>query len=139
MLEEVFRDEWGRVLASLVGFLGDFDRAEDAAQEAFAIAAERWPESGVPPNPGGWLVSTARNRAIDRIRRERTLAGKIHLLPEPEVVMDEFGIGGEEADAAGLELGRLCGREFDPLIVQDLLEGGVAVRRRLRIGAEEED
>ena len=90
MLEEVFRDEWGRVLASLVGFLGDFDQAEEAAQEAFAIAAERWPASGVPPNPGGWLVTTARNRAIDRIRRERTLAGKIHLLPVPEAVMDEF-------------------------------------------------
>ena len=90
MLEEVFRDEWGRVLASLVGFLGDFDQAEEAAQEAFAIAAERWPASGVPPNPGGWLVTTARNRAIDRIRRERTLAGKIHLLPVPEAVMDEI-------------------------------------------------
>ncbi|MCW2907125.1 MAG: putative polymerase, sigma-24 subunit, subfamily [Actinomycetia bacterium] len=90
MLEEVFRDEWGRVLASLVGFLGDFDRAEDAAQEAFAIAAQRWPASGVPANPGAWLVTTARNRAIDRIRRERTLAEKIHLLPAPEAVMDEF-------------------------------------------------
>ena len=93
MLEEVFRDEWGRVLASLVRFLGDFDRAEEAAQEAFAIAAERWPASGVPPNPGGWLVTTARNRAIDRIRRERTLAEKIQLLPVPEAamdVMDEF-------------------------------------------------
>ena len=90
VLEEVFRDEWGRVLASLVGFLGDFDRAEDAAQEAFAIAAERWPTSGVPANPGAWLVTTARNRAIDRIRRERTLAEKIHLLPVPEASMDEF-------------------------------------------------
>jgi RNA polymerase sigma-70 factor (ECF subfamily) len=78
------------VLASLVGFLGDFDRAEEAAQEAFAIAAERWPATGMPPNPGGWLVTTARNRAIDRIRRERTLAGKIHLLPEPEAIMDEY-------------------------------------------------
>jgi RNA polymerase sigma-70 factor, ECF subfamily len=90
VLEDVFRDEWGRVLASLVGFLGDFDRAEEAAQEAFAIAAERWPASGVPPNPGGWLTTTARNRAIDRIRRERTLAGKMHLLPVPEAAMDEF-------------------------------------------------
>jgi RNA polymerase sigma-70 factor, ECF subfamily len=90
VLEEVFRDEWGRVLASLVRFLGDFDRAEEAAQEAFAIAAEHWPASGVPPNPGAWLVTTARNRAIDRIRRERTLAGKIRLLPEPEAVMDDF-------------------------------------------------
>jgi len=96
VLEQVFRDEWGRVLASLVRFLGDFDKAEEAAQEAFAIAAERWPKKGegeaggLPPNPGGWLVTTARNRAIDRIRRERTLAGKIRLLPEPEAVMDEF-------------------------------------------------
>jgi len=90
VLEEVFRDEWGRVLASLVRFLGDFDKAEEAAQEAFAIAAERWPASGVPPNPGAWLVTTARNRAVDRIRRERTLAEKIQLLPAPEAVMDEF-------------------------------------------------
>jgi RNA polymerase sigma-70 factor, ECF subfamily len=82
------------VVASLVGFLHDFDKAEEAAQEAFAIAAERWPASGMPANPGAWLVTTARNRAIDRIRRERTLAGKIHLLPVPEAVMDvmdEFG------------------------------------------------
>ena len=77
------------MLASLVGFLGDFDRAEEAAQEAFTIAAERWPVSGAPANPGAWLVTTARNRAIDRIRRERTLAEKIHLLPVPEAVMDE--------------------------------------------------
>jgi RNA polymerase sigma-70 factor, ECF subfamily len=78
------------VLASLVGYLGDFEKAEEAAQEAFAIAAERWPASGLPANPGAWLVTTGRNRAIDRIRRERTLAEKIHLLPVPEVAMDEF-------------------------------------------------
>jgi RNA polymerase sigma-70 factor, ECF subfamily len=89
-LDDVFRDEWGRVLASLVGFLGDFDRAEDAAQEAFAIAARHWLASGVPDNPGAWLTTTARNRAIDRIRRDRTLAEKIHLLPVPETIMDEF-------------------------------------------------
>ncbi|MEE4496098.1 RNA polymerase sigma factor [Streptomyces sp. BE230] len=78
------------MLAALVGYLGDFDKAEDATQEAFAIAAERWPASGVPDRPGAWLVTTARNRAIDRIRRERTLAEKIRLLPAPEAVMDEF-------------------------------------------------
>jgi RNA polymerase sigma-70 factor (ECF subfamily) len=78
------------VLASLVGYFRDFDRAEEATQEAFAIAAERWPASGVPANPGAWLVTTARNRAIDRIRRDRTLAEKIQLLPEPEATMDEF-------------------------------------------------
>jgi RNA polymerase sigma factor (sigma-70 family) len=89
VLENVFRDEWGRVLASLVGYLGDFDKAEEAAQEAFAIAAERWPTAGVPANPGAWLVTTARNRAIDRIRREKTLADKIHLLPVAEATVDE--------------------------------------------------
>ena len=80
MLEQAFRDEWGRVLASLVGFLGDMELAEDAAQEAFAIAAERWPRDGVPASPTGWLITTARNRAIDRIRRERTLAAKAEQL-----------------------------------------------------------
>jgi RNA polymerase sigma-70 factor (ECF subfamily) len=71
------------VLAALVGYLGDFDLAEDAAQEAFAIAAERWPRDGAPANPRAWLIATARNRAIDRIRRQRTLAAKSKLLADP--------------------------------------------------------
>jgi RNA polymerase sigma-70 factor (ECF subfamily) len=87
-LEQIFRDRWGQVLAALIGFLGDFDLAEEAAQEAFAIAAERWPRDGTPGNPVGWLVATARNRAIDRIRRNRTLAAKTHLLEVPEAVED---------------------------------------------------
>jgi RNA polymerase sigma-70 factor (ECF subfamily) len=78
------------VFASLVGFLGDFDLAEEAAQEAFAVAAERWPRDGVPANPGGWLTVTARNWAIDRIRRERTLAEKTRQLEVPEATMDEL-------------------------------------------------
>ncbi|HEV7175386.1 MAG TPA: sigma-70 family RNA polymerase sigma factor [Solirubrobacteraceae bacterium] len=90
MIEQVFRDEWGRVLAHLVGFLGDFELAEDAAQDAFTIAAERWPKEGVPANPGGWLVATARNRAIDRIRRARTLAEKTRLLDVPEAAEDDM-------------------------------------------------
>jgi RNA polymerase sigma factor (sigma-70 family) len=87
-LEQVFRDQWGRVLAALVGFLGDFDLAEEAAQEAFAIAAERWPRDGPPANPGAWLVTTARNRAINRIRRDRTLAAKTRLLQVPQAAED---------------------------------------------------
>ena len=71
------------MLAALVGYLGDFDLAEDAAQEAFAIAAERWPRDGAPANPAAWLIATARNRAIDRIRRQRTLAAKTKLLADP--------------------------------------------------------
>jgi RNA polymerase sigma-70 factor, ECF subfamily len=78
------------VLATLIGFLGDFDLAEEAAQEAFAVAAERWPRDGVPANPGAWLTTTARNRAIDRIRRDRTLAAKTKLLELPEAAEDEM-------------------------------------------------
>ncbi len=94
MLEQLFRDDWGRVVASLVGYLGDIELAEDAAQEAFALAADRWPREGAPANPTGWLITTARNRAIDRIRRERTLAVKRELLEReltraPEETMDE--------------------------------------------------
>ena len=88
-LDQVFRDEWGRVLAALIGFLGDFDLADEAAQEAFAIAAERWRATGAPDNPRAWLVTTARNRAIDRIRRERLLAAKTRLLDVPEATEDE--------------------------------------------------
>ena len=88
-LDRVFRDEWGRVLATLIGFLGSFDLAEEAAQEAFAIAAERWPREGTPSSPRAWLVTTARNRAIDRIRRDRTLAAKTRLLATPEATEDE--------------------------------------------------
>jgi RNA polymerase sigma-70 factor (ECF subfamily) len=88
-LEQVFRDEWGRVLASLIGFLGDFELAEEAAQEAFAIAAERWPREGTPANPRAWLVTTGRNRAIDRLRRDRTRTEKTRRLEVPETVEDE--------------------------------------------------
>jgi RNA polymerase sigma-70 factor (ECF subfamily) len=87
-LAQAFREEWGRVLATLIGFLGDFDLAEEATQEAFAAAAERWPRDGTPDNPRAWLVTTARNRAIDRIRRSRTLAEKTRLLDVPEAVED---------------------------------------------------
>jgi RNA polymerase sigma-70 factor, ECF subfamily len=94
VLEDVFRDQWGRVLATLVGVLGDIEAAEDAAQEAFALAAERWPHTGEPDNATGWLITTARNRATDRIRRDRTLARKTEQLgrelPDPpEETMDD--------------------------------------------------
>jgi RNA polymerase sigma-70 factor (ECF subfamily) len=72
------------VLACLVGYFGDFDLAEEATAEAFAVAAQRWPDTGTPDNPGAWLVTTARHRAIDRLRRDRVLAAKLPLLAEPE-------------------------------------------------------
>jgi len=74
----------------MIGFLGDFDRAEEAAQEAFAVAAERWPRDGVPANPGAWLTTTARNRAIDRIRRERVLARKTRELEVQEAAEESM-------------------------------------------------
>jgi RNA polymerase sigma-70 factor (ECF subfamily) len=70
-VERVFREEYGRLIASLVRRFGDITLAEDAAGEALVTALERWPVDGVPPNPGGWLTTTAGNRAIDRIRREK--------------------------------------------------------------------
>jgi RNA polymerase sigma-70 factor (ECF subfamily) len=71
-----FREESGRAVATLIRVLGDFDLAEEAVQEAFAVALERWPVQGIPRNPGAWITTTARNKAIDRLRRERRLAQK---------------------------------------------------------------
>ena len=84
-LDQVFRDQWGRVLAALIGFLGDFELAEEAAQDAFAIAVARWPRDGLPANPGAWLFITARNRAVNRIRRDRAFAAKLHRLEVAQV------------------------------------------------------
>jgi len=69
-VEAVFRAEYGRAVAVLVRFLGDIDLAEEAVQDAFATAVQRWPDTGVPPSPAGWIMTTARNRAVDRVRRE---------------------------------------------------------------------
>ncbi|WP_393054182.1 RNA polymerase sigma factor [Streptomyces sp. LN549] len=75
-IERLFRSEYGRCVAVLVGAFGDIDLAEEAVQEAFATALGRWPETGVPPAPAGWIITTARNRAIDRLRREASRAGR---------------------------------------------------------------
>jgi RNA polymerase sigma-70 factor, ECF subfamily len=101
-LERTFREQWGRVLAALIGFLGDFDLAEEVAQEAFAVAAERWPSEGMPASPGAWLLTTARNRAIDRIRRDRTLTAKYQLLDlretQPEEQMQQIAFPDERLE-----------------------------------------
>ncbi len=75
-IDRVFRAEHGRAVAVLVRVFGDIDVAEDAVQEAFAEAVRRWPSAGVPPSPAGWIITTARNRAIDRLRREASRADK---------------------------------------------------------------
>ena len=84
VVEAVFRAEWARVVAAVVAFCGDLDVAEDAAQEAFAVAARRWPLDGVPDVPRAWLVTAARRRAVDRLRRERR-----HRRLADELVVDE--------------------------------------------------
>ena len=98
-LTSVFRREAGRCTATLIRVLGDIDLAEDAVAEAFAIAAERWPVHGMPPNPGGWITTTARNRAIDRLRRESSRDDRhraahrlqtIAMEPDPEPELDHL-------------------------------------------------
>ena len=97
-VEQAFREHWGAVVATLIGLLGDFDLAEEAAQDAFATAAVRWPADGVPAHPRAWLVTTARNRAVDRLRRDRRYAEKVARLDaeersrtavEPSTITDE--------------------------------------------------
>jgi RNA polymerase sigma-70 factor (ECF subfamily) len=89
--EVIFRAEYGRVLAGLVRTLGDFDRAEDALQEAFATALDRWPQEGVPPKPGAWLATTARNRAIDALRREKVYRSKLETIARDEAQKADSG------------------------------------------------
>jgi RNA polymerase sigma-70 factor (ECF subfamily) len=90
-VEQVFREEWSRAVSILIRVLGDFELAEDAVQDAFATALERWERDGVPQNPGAWIVTAARNRAIDRIRREQTFARKVELLARLEDLPEEEG------------------------------------------------
>ena len=90
IIERTFLEESSRVLATLIGRLGDFALAEDVLQEAFVVAMERWPKDGIPPNPAGWLTLTAKNKAIDRLRRAKTLEKKQEILKsaledEPDV------------------------------------------------------
>jgi RNA polymerase sigma-70 factor (ECF subfamily) len=88
-IERVFRQEYGRAVAVLVGVFGDIDVAEEAVQDAFAAAVQRWPSAGLPQSPAGWIITTARNKAIDRLRREATLqdrhaqAALVHARGEP--------------------------------------------------------
>ena len=88
-IEATFREEHGRVLAALIGQLGDFPLAEDALQDALVNALERWEIDGVPRNPGAWLVTVAKRRAIDRLRRDITLERKAVILDSPDITQDE--------------------------------------------------
>jgi RNA polymerase sigma-70 factor (ECF subfamily) len=95
VVERAFREETGRVLATLIRILGDFDLAEEAVQDAFLVALGRWPSDGLPRNPGAWITRAARNKAIDRLRREKTLRAKTETLAE----LTALEAGDEEEDA----------------------------------------
>jgi RNA polymerase sigma-70 factor, ECF subfamily len=88
-VEQVFRDEWAHAVGILTRVLGDLELAEDAVQDAFATALERWPRDGLPRTPGAWIVTTARNRAIDRIRRDRVFRQKAETLARLEAMPAE--------------------------------------------------
>jgi RNA polymerase sigma-70 factor, ECF subfamily len=107
VVDRLFREESGRAVATLIRVLGDFDLAEEAVQEAFVVALEVWPERGLPANPGAWIVTTARNRAIDRLRRRKRLAEKSEILrrdAEVEAQLAAFQPGDAERGDAEDEL-----------------------------------
>lgn len=110
LIDDIFAREWGRVLAALIGILGDFELAEDAAQEAFARAAQRWPRDGVPDAPVAWLVRTGRNAAIDRLRREQTMQAKTRLLQADQqaTTMDEIDLDDSTIGDERLQLIFMC-------------------------------
>src|ERR1700712_4279395 len=95
-IEKIFRDEAGRALATLIRLVGDFDLAEDALQDAFAVALEKWPAADPPCNPRAWLVNVGRNKAIDRVRRQIAFRGK-----QQELVREIEGAAPDTGDAGG--------------------------------------
>jgi RNA polymerase sigma-70 factor (ECF subfamily) len=108
VVERTFRHESGRAVATLIRVLGDFDGAEEAVQEAFVVALERWPRDGVPTNPGAWITQVARNSAIDRLRRERNLRDKTAILDGLEALRPpELGPADRIAAAGEIEDDRL--------------------------------
>jgi RNA polymerase sigma-70 factor (ECF subfamily) len=104
VVDRLFRREQGRAVATLIRVLGDFDLAEDAVQEAFSEALRTWPSRGVPENPGAWITTTARNRAIDRLRRERVLREKTQTLGR---LAELEALAGDETDVSGIPDDRL--------------------------------
>src|ERR1700689_1763907 len=92
------RDEWGRVVATLIRTTGDWDLAEECAQDAFATALQRWPADGIPGRPGAWLTTTARNRAIDVLRRRAVGAAKLREVAAASGPVDDSGFDHGESD-----------------------------------------
>ena len=153
VVETLYRTDWGRIVATLISVLGDFDLAEDVAQEAFAAAVAQWPETGVPANPRAWIVQTARHKAIDRLRRRASYTAKLEtILAAPGYgVVDPYDL---ETDAipddrlrliftcchpalsveaqVGLTLRTLCGLETDAIARAFLVPDSTMAQRLVR-------
>ncbi len=152
-VEAVYRSDWGRIVAALIGLLGDFDLAEESAQEAFTAAIHKWPESGVPEFPRAWIIQTARHKAIDRIRRQKLFEekmesqvaeGAIPTAEEPdydstEIPDDRLRLiftcchPAIAPDAqVGLTLRTLCGLETDEIARAFLVSSATMAQRLVR-------
>jgi RNA polymerase sigma-70 factor (ECF subfamily) len=127
-IERVFRQESGRVVARLIRLFGDIDVAEEAVQEAVAVAVARWPETGVPPNPGGWITTTARNKALDRLRRESSRNDRY-----AQAAMLHAGDEAAEVDPVGDDRLRLIFTCCHPALAND---AQVALTLRLIAGLQ---
>jgi RNA polymerase sigma-70 factor, ECF subfamily len=152
-VEAVYRSDWGRIVATLIGLVGDFDLAEESAQEAFAAAVDQWPVSGVPELPRAWIIQTARHKAIDRIRRNTrfeeklesyAISGLVHAIEEPdydstEILDDRLRLIftcchpalAQEAQIA-LTLRTLCGLETDEIARAFLVPATTMAQRLVR-------
>jgi len=153
VVESVYRSDWGRIVATLIGLIGDFDLAEESAQEAFAAAVDQWRDSGVPEFPRAWIIQTARHKAIDRIRRKArfeekvesyTTSGLVRTLEEPDYDTSEIPDDrlrliftcchpalAPEAQVA-LTLRTLCGLETDEIARAFLVPATTMAQRLVR-------
>src|SRR5262245_53167975 len=152
-IEKVYRTDWGRIIATLIRLVGDFELAEEAAQEAFAAAVDQWRESGIPDSPRAWLIQAARNKAIDRIRRRVRFAEKLELYGASEATetsdtpdLDSNDIADDRLrliftcchPALGLEaqvaltLRTLCGLETDEIARAFLIPTATMAQRLVR-------
>src|SRR5262245_52938664 len=132
-LDEVYRSDWGWIVAKLIRHFGDFDLAEEAAQEAFATAIDQWRESGIPDSPRAWIVQAARNKAIDRIRRNVNFQEKIRANAPSELSFSEPRLESEEISDDRLRLIFTC---CHPALAH---ESQVALTLRMLGGLETEE
>jgi RNA polymerase sigma-70 factor, ECF subfamily len=152
IVDQVYRDDWGRIVATLIGTFGDFDLAEDAAQEAFTAAVDQWPKTGIPNAPAAWIIQTARHKIIDRLRRQKNFQEKVEeysyemplITEQPALEIGEIRDDrlrliftcchpalAEEAQVA-LTLRTLCGLETDEIARAFLVPAPTMAQRLVR-------